>query len=139
MGYSVVSGELKQIGEAVTTDGIIEASSLEIGGTTLHDIAYNEHIAAGLKEGERVALLLTPTGFIAALRRQNGEIDYSSESNQVYLEEPISYPFYIMLALLAAITVWMGIGVVIIMKMVRSFSYRKDIIRNLTEFKALSF
>lgn len=112
---------------------------MEIGGNTLHDIAYNERMAGYLKAGERIALLLTPTGFIAALRRQNGEIEYSSESNQVYLEEPISYPYYIFLGILAAITIWAGIGIVIIIKMVKSFSDRKDIQRTLAEFKSLSF
>ena len=65
MGYSIASGEIRQIGATAVTDGITEASTVEIGDTTLHDVSYNEKIAGNIKSGEHVALMLTPVAGVA--------------------------------------------------------------------------
>ncbi|MBI1175502.1 MAG: hypothetical protein GC139_09595 [Sideroxydans sp.] len=135
MGYSIASGELKQIGTSATTNGIIEASTMEIGGKTLHDVSYNKQMANSLKINERIALLLTPTGFIAALRRQNGEIVYSNDESRENMERPIPYPYYIFMGVLGLITTFGGIGLIIIVRAIKSFMERKDIENSFAEFK----
>lgn len=135
MGYSVASGEIKQIGETVTSNGVIEASTMEIGGKTLHDVAYNEQLAAGIKAGEHVALLLTPTRFVAAVRRQNGETIYSSEEGKANLEQPMSYAYYLFFATLGLLTTFAGIGLIILIWTTRSYLKRKDIVQSMAEFR----
>ena len=138
MGYSVASGELKQIGATATTSGIVEASTMEIGDRTLHDVSYNEQISGRINPGERIALLLTPTNYVAAWRRQGGEIEYSSEENRALLEEPISYPYYIAMGLLGLVTTFAGIGLIILLKLIKSYTKHKDIERTMAEFRGLA-
>lgn len=135
MGYSVASGELKQIGASVTTDGIVEASSLEIGDNTLHDVSYNESLAVHLKAGERMALLLTPTRYIVAVRLASGEVIYASADNQEYLEEPMPVPYLVGMGLLGLMTTFLGIGLIIILSVIKTYTKRRDIIRSLAAFR----
>lgn len=138
MGYSVASGELKQIGAAATTNGIVEASTMEIGDKILHEVSYNEGMTGNLNSGERVALLLTPTNYIAALRRQNGEIEYSSEENKARLEQPISYPYLIAMGALGLITTFAGIGLIIILSQIKSYTKGRDIERTMSKFRGIT-
>jgi hypothetical protein len=135
VGYSFASGEIKQIGATAVTDGITEASTMEIGGTTLHDVSYNEHIAGNIKIGERVALVLTPSRYIAALRTQEGQVVYASEESREYLETPMSYVYYAVMTLLGILLTPIGFGLIIILKQIRSYSARKEIVENMVALR----
>lgn len=135
MGYSIASGEIRQIGATAVTDGITEASTMEIGGKILHDVSYNEKVAGNIKPGEHVALLLTPSRYIAALRRQDGQVVYASEESREHLETPLSYAYFGLMWLFGILLTPIGFGLVIIIKYIRQFSTRKDIAENMTAFR----
>lgn len=135
VGYSIASGEITQIGATATSDGITEASTIDIGGKTLHEVAYNEALGTSIKAGERVALLLTPTGFVAALRRAGGETVYASDEGRAYLEKPLSYAYYGFFWLLGLLTTFAGIGLVILIWATKSYLKRKDIAETMAGFR----
>lgn len=135
MGYSVASGEIKQLGATATADGITEASSLEIGNQTLHDVSYNQQLANSIKAGERIALLLTPTRYVAAARRSNGEIVYASAESKAHLEKPMSYPFYAMMGVLGVVTTFAGVGLLILVWLIRSYMARREIVQAMGELR----
>lgn len=138
VGYSVASGELKLIGNAVKTDGINDAGIVQIGDQELHDISYNDLMASYLSTGERVALLLSPTHYVIALRRHDGEIVYSSDENKALMEEGAPVAYYVLMGLAGALTVLIGIGVVILFLMYRTYLKRQDMAQALAEFKTVS-
>jgi hypothetical protein len=138
VGYSIANGEIKQIGVTAVTGGITEAATLEIGGQTLHDVSFNEKIGDNLKPGEHVALLLTPSRYIAALRRRDGEVVYASEESREHLETPLLYAYYIAMWLFGILLTPIGFGLVIIIKNIRQFSARKDIVENLAAFRQVA-
>ena len=131
MGYSFASGEIKQVGATAVNDGITEASTMEIGATTLHDVSYNEHMAGSIKAGEKVALLLTPSRYIAALRKPGGEVVYASEESRAHLEAPMSYAYYAVMTLLGILLTPIGFGLIIILKQIRSYTARKEIVESM--------
>jgi hypothetical protein len=135
VGYSIASGELKQIGTTVVTNGITEASTLEIGGQMLHDVSYNERMAGNIKAGERVVLLLTPSRYIAALRRQDGQIVYASEESREHLETPMSYAYYAAMMLVGLLLTPIGIGLIVILRQIRRYTARKEIVENMAAFR----
>jgi len=135
VGYSFTSGEIRQIGATAVTDGITEASTMEIGSTTLHDVSYNEHMADNIQVGERVAMLLTPSRYIAALRKQDGQVVYASEESRAHLEAPMSYGYLAVMALLGIMLTPIGIGLIIILKQIRSYTARKEIVENMAAFQ----
>jgi hypothetical protein len=135
VGYSIASGEIRQIGATAVTDGITEASTVEIGDTTLHDVSYNEKIAGNIKSGEHVALMLTPSRYVAALRRQDGQVVYASEESKEHLETPLSYAYFGLMWLFGILLTPVGFGLVIIVRYIRRFSTRKDIAENMTAFR----
>ena len=131
MGYSFASGEIRQIGATVVTDGITEAGTLDIGGTTLHDVSYNQHMAGNIEVGARVALVLTPSRYIAALRKHDGQVVYASEEGRMHLEAPLPYTYYAAMALLGVLLTPIGIGLIIILKQIRSYTTRKEIVESM--------
>ena len=135
MGYSIANGEIGQIGTTAVTEGVTEAVTLEIGGKTLHDVSYNEKVGANLNVGEHVALFLTPSRYIAALRRQDGEVVYASEDSREHLETPLSYPYFILMWLFGILLTPIGFGLVIIVKNIRLFTARRDIAEHMAVFK----
>jgi hypothetical protein len=135
VGYLFASGEIKQIGATAVTDGITEASTMEIGGTTLHDVSYNEHMVDNIRVGERVAMLLTPSRYVAALRKQDGQVVYASEESRAHLETPMSYGYFAAMALLGIVLTPIGIGLIIILKQIRSYTARKEIVENMAALR----
>jgi hypothetical protein len=138
VGYSVASGELKHIGETVNTDGITEAGIMRIGDRELHDVSYNELIASRLNSGERVALLLSPTRYIIALRSRDAGVVYSSEKNRALMEGKVPVDYYVLMGMLGLLTILIGIGVVILFLMYRKYLTRRDIEKALAEFNGVS-
>lgn len=138
VGYSVASGELKSIGNAVKTDGITDAGIVQIGDQELHNVSYNDLMAGCLSNGERVALLLSPTRYVIALRRRDGEIVYSSEENEALMEEGAPVAYYVLMGLVGALTVLVGIGVVVLFLMYRTYLKRQDLGKALAKFKSVS-
>ena len=108
---------------------------MEIGGKILHDVSYNEKVAGNIKSGEHVALLLTPSRYIAALRRQDGQVVYASEESMEHLETPLSYAYFGLMWLFGILLTPIGFGLVIIIKYIRQFSTRKDIAENMAAFR----
>ena len=108
---------------------------MEIGSTMLHDVSYNEHMAGNIRVGERVAMLLTPSRYIAALRKQDGQVVYASEESRAHLEEPMSYGYFAAMALLGILLTPIGIGLIIILRQIRSYTARKEIVENMAAFQ----
>jgi len=139
VGYSFASGEIKQIGATAVTDGVTEASTIEIGSTTLSAVSYNEHMAGNIKVGERVAMLLTPSRYIAALRKQDGQFVYASEESREHLEAPMSYGYYAAMTLLGILLTPIGFGLIILLKQIRSYTARKEIVESMAALHQATF
>lgn len=138
MGYSIASGEIGQIGATTVTEGVTEAVTLEIGGQTLHDVSYNDKVGGNLKSGAHVALLLTPSRYIAAVRRPDGEVVYANDYSREHLKTPMSYAYYAGMWLFGMVLTPIGFGLVIIIKCIRQFSARKDIVEHMAAFRQVA-
>jgi Flp pilus assembly protein TadB len=138
VGYSVASGELKLIGETVRTDGMNETSVIQIGGQELRDISYNDLIAGHLKSGERVALLLSPTRYIIALRSREAGVVYSSEQNRQLMESKVSITYYVLMGLFGLLTALAIIGVIILFVMYLRYLRQHDKEKALAKFNSVS-
>ena len=82
-----------------------------------------------------MALLLTPSRYIAALRRQDGQVVYASEESREHLETPLSYAFFGLMWLFGILLTPVGFGLVIIIRYIRKFSARKDIAEHMAAFR----